>query len=92
MKFDHLKTESDTSVTLSLETMFGEYEVLYQHWIWDGIKAQSLIFDNNDISHVDLNRLIDEVRNSPLVNDATIEITSKVGQQYTFINFNFQVE
>jgi hypothetical protein len=72
--------------------MFGEYEVLYQHWIWDGIKAQSLIFDNNDISHVDLNRLIDEVRNSPLVNDATIEITSKVGQQYTFINFNFQVE
>jgi hypothetical protein len=89
MKFDNVKTDNDTVITLNLETMFGKYDVLYQIWIWGGIQANSLIFDNNDISDVELGDLIEEVRKSPLVNDVSKEITSKVGSQFSFINFNF---
>ena len=89
MKFDNVTTESDTKITLNLETMFGKYDVLFQQWVWDGIKAESLIFDSEDVSDIDLDTLVDEVRNSALVTDASKEITSKVGEKFTFINFNF---
>ncbi len=91
MKFDNVPTEADTAITLSLESKFGEYDVLYQQWIWDGIQANSLIFDNDDIADIELQSLIEEVRNSPLVNDFREKITSSVNKQYTFINFNFLV-
>jgi hypothetical protein len=64
MKFDNVPTEEDTAITLSLESKFGEYDVLYQQWIWDGIQANSLIFDNDDIKDNELDLLIEEVRNS----------------------------
>jgi hypothetical protein len=90
MKFDNVPTEADTAITLSLESKFGEYDVLYQQWIWDGIQANSLIFDNDDIADIELQSLIEEVRNSPLVNDTSKELTSTVQSEYTFINFNFE--
>jgi hypothetical protein len=90
MKFDNVPTEADTAITLSLESKFGEYDVLYQQWIWDGIQANSLIFDNDDIADIELQSLIEEVRNSPLVNDASKELTIKSGEYFTFINFNFE--
>jgi hypothetical protein len=49
-----------------------------------------MIFDHDDISNFELGELIDDVRNSALVNDATEEVTTKVGQQYSLINFNFE--
>jgi hypothetical protein len=80
LKFDKVETEDDTGVILSLESLFDEYETLYQNCIWDGIKGQSLIFDNNDISHVDLDTLIHEVRHSPLVLDGAQEVTTRIGE------------
>ncbi len=64
MKFDNVPTEEDTAIMLSLESKFGEYDVLYQQWIWDGIQANSLIFDNDDIKDNEVELLIEEVRNS----------------------------
>jgi hypothetical protein len=90
MKFDNVPTEADTVITLSFESKFGEYDILYQQWIWDGIQANSLIFDNDDIADIELQSLIEEVRNSPLVNDASKESTIKSGEYFTFINFNFE--
>jgi hypothetical protein len=90
MKFDNVPTEEDTAITLSLESKFGEYDVLYQQWIWDGIQANSLILDNDDIATIELQSLIEEVRNSPLINDTSKQLTSKTLKQHTFINFNFE--
>jgi hypothetical protein len=91
MKFDNVPTEADTAITLSLESKFGEYDVLYQQWIWDGIQANSLIFDNDDIADVELQSLIEEVRNSPLVNHTSKELTTKLSEQFTLISFNFEL-
>jgi hypothetical protein len=89
MKFDNVRTHNDTDILLNLECKFGEYDALYQEWIWDGIKANSLIFNNRDIT--DLELLIEEVRNSALVNDFREKITSSINKKYTYINFNFLV-
>jgi hypothetical protein len=91
MKFDNVPTEEDTAITLSLESKFGEYDVLYQQWIWDGIQANSLIFDNDDIADIELQSLIEEVRESDLVVNNNQEMTTRVLAHFTFINFNFNV-
>lgn len=90
MKFENVKTDEDTVITSQVECMFGDYDVLYQKWIYDGIDAESLIFCNDDIATSPLNDLVDDVRKSPLVNDSNKEITTSVNEQYTFVNFNFK--
>lgn len=92
MKFRNITADEDTVITSSIECKYGEYDVLYQQWIWDGITAASLIFCNVDILDTTIEELIDNVRNSPLVTDSSKEITQKVGNEYTFINFNFSME
>jgi hypothetical protein len=92
MKFKNITVDEDTIITSSIECKYGEYDVLYQQWIWDGITAESLIFCNDDIIDTTVEDLVDDVRNSPLVKDATKEITQKVGDEFTFINFNFVTE
>jgi hypothetical protein len=52
--------------------------------------VKTLIFDNDDITDIEIQSLIEEVRNSPLVNDASQELTKKVAERFTFINFNFE--
>ncbi len=43
--------EDDTKILLSKPTQFGEYDVLYQKWFWDGITAESLIFLTDDLKN-----------------------------------------
>ncbi len=52
--------------------------------------VKTLIFDNDDITDIEIQSLIEEVRNSPLVNDASQELTKKVAERFTFINFNVE--
>ena len=86
MKFNNITADEDTVITSSIECKYGEYDVLYQQWIWDGITAASLIFCNVDIIYTTVEDLINDVRKSPLVTDTTKEITQKVGEEFTFIN------
>jgi len=86
MKFNNITADEDTVITSSIECKYGEYDVLYQQWIWDGITPASLIFCNVDITDTTVEDLINDVRKSPLVTDTTKEITQKVGEEFTFIN------
>mgnify|MGYP003386987210 FL=1 len=86
MKFNNITADEDTVITSSIECKYGEYDVLYQQWIWDGITPASLIFCNVDIIDTTVEDLINDVRKSPLVTDTTKEITQKVGEEFTFIN------
>lgn len=86
MKFNNITADEDIVITSSIECKYGEYDVLYQQWIWDGITPASLIFCNVDITDTTVEDLINDVRKSPLVTDTTKEITQKVGEEFTFIN------
>ena len=74
------------------EIKLGDLDVLYQMWMWDGITAESLIFDNNDIvgmSDADIHTVINK---SPrITTDSTVEITRSTSG-YTFVHFSAAAE
>jgi hypothetical protein len=91
-KFDQVPVEEDTKIIFQQETKFGQYDVLYQKWFWDGITAESLIFANEDIAGIDKNEIVEQVRSSPLLKDDK-EITFKKSDSgFTFVNFNFKID
>ena len=92
-KFQDVPVEDDTKIKLNLETTFGDYDVLYQKWYWDGIYADSLIFIANDVEGLDDDALKAYVSESELVTDKDAGMTIKRDSKgYTFVNFNFVYE
>jgi len=91
-KFDGVPIDEDTKILAQLETNLGNYRVLYQKWFWDGITAESIIFDSQDVVNLTDDEILAEVKESPLVaNDSKITL-SRSESGFTFVNFNFVVE
>lgn len=91
-KFNNVPVEDDTEIIFSTPAKFGEYEVLYQKWIFDGIIGESLIFAENDITNITMDELENEIRNSPMVIGNSRKITTANKNSFTFFNFNFVVD
>jgi len=90
-KFDNVPVEEDTSIIFQTEATFGDHEVLYQKWQWEGITAESIIFVTEEIANIDDETLLNEIKASPLVQEES-EITVKKSETgFTFFNFNFTV-
>ena len=67
------------------------YDVLYQKWHYDGVNAESLIFEDKDVSGLDDNEIEMNVRTSPLLSENS-QITLVRSSGFTFVNFNFLTE
>jgi len=91
-KFENVSIDDDTKILFSQPANFGEYSVLYQKWKFDGITGESLIFVNDDIMNITMAELENDLKNSPLVNDNSKEITTNSKNDYTFFNFNFVMD
>lgn len=89
-KFDSVPVEKDTKIILSQQMMFGEYEILYQKWFWDGIYGESIIFLSEDISTVSDEELETIIKSSPIVKSDSKITMSRLKTDYTFVNFNFE--
>jgi outer membrane scaffolding protein for murein synthesis (MipA/OmpV family) len=90
-KFYNVHVEEDTSIIFQTEATFGDHEVLYQKWQWEGITAESIIFVTEEIADIDDETLLNEIKASPLVQEES-EITVKTSETgFTFFNFNFAV-
>ena len=71
---------------------FGLLDCVYQTWIYDGIKGNSLIFFKNDLQNILKENLKSEIRQSNLLKDKTSKITySDNNNGYVFFNFNFEL-
>ena len=89
-KFKNVPADKDTRILFRHEAKFGEYEVLYEMWSWEGISAESLIFANDDVLDLTDEEIELEVRKSPLVKlDSAITI-KRLSDGFTFVNFNFE--
>lgn len=88
-KFDAVTIEEDTKVLFQTTANFGEYEVLYQKWRWEGITAESIIFVTDDIAEIGDENLLEEIKASPLVQGDSQVTVSRSDAGYTFFNFNF---
>lgn len=81
-KFSQVPQDSDTKITYSEVIELHGFDVLHEKWIWDGIKAQSYIFYNEDIRELNETKLLEIV--------GKIDATYSKGEIYTFINFDFK--
>ncbi len=52
-KFNNIPEQKDTKIIFRAETRFGDFDVVYEKWEWDGILAESIIFDEDDVSEMD---------------------------------------
>ena len=89
-KFDGVPVEKDTRILFRQTAKFGQYDVLYEMWSWEGIQAESIIFATDDISGMTDEELEQEVRQSPLVKKDSAVTIKRLDAGFTFVNFNFE--
>ena len=92
-KFKNVPVEEDTTILFQQEAHLGEYDILYQKWIWDynNISGESIVFVAEDVADLDDEEIEYEVKTSPLLRaDSKITIARSAG--YTFVNFNFETK
>jgi hypothetical protein len=89
-KFDSVPVEKDTTILFSQVAKWGEVDVLYQKWFWDGITAASVIFISEDVQQMSDNTLKQEVKNSQIVNKDSQITIKRSDSGFTFVNFNFE--
>jgi len=88
-KFGRVPIEKDTRILYRKEVQIGNYDILYEKWNWEGIKAESFIFASDDISGLTDEQIEQEARKSQLVKGES-QITLKRSKEFTFVNFNFE--
>ena len=65
------------------EIKIGDYDAIYEKWVWDGIYADSYVLFNEDIkdlSEEDILKLTNQIQQFS---------TYKKLDAYTFVNFDF---
>jgi len=88
-KFKNLTTEADTEILFRKSMNFGDKNVVYEKWIWDGITAESIIFLSEDVKTLDDVEFEQEVRTSSIVTVSS-SVTISRQDEFTFVNFNFE--
>ncbi len=87
-KFKNIPVEEGTKILFSSPMKWGDLDIVYQKWSWDGITAESIIFLNEDVKVMDDEALETDVRDGPIVQENS-QVTIKRGDEFTFVNFNF---
>ena len=87
-KFENIPIDKDTKILFSSPMKWGDMDIVYQKWNWEGIGAESIIFLTEDVKDMDDETLEAEVLDGPLVREDS-QITIKRGDKFTFVNFNF---
>jgi hypothetical protein len=91
-KFNEVPVEADTRVLFQEQTTLGEYDVLHQKWVWDGITAESIIFTNEDIAAIEDHDIEMQVRAFRNLAANTSMTLKKSESGFTFVNFNFEAD
>lgn len=88
-KFTAVPLENGTNILFELNATLDDYDVLYQMWDWDGIKAESFIFLSSDIADMTDEEVQTLAKSSPMIKaDSELTLVRHV-DGYTFVNFNF---
>jgi len=89
--FIDVPKEKDTRIIKQKEVIINGISALNQHWSWDGILADSLIFHSDDVAHLiddeSLRSFINEYADIKIMGSATFKRNSS---GFCFVNFNFK--
>jgi hypothetical protein len=93
-KFNNIPEEKNTEIIFRVEAKLGDFDILYEKWKWDGILAESIIFDEEDVSEMDDDEIINKVKDSPLFDDKIYKgnPTIRHNSGFVFVNLNFFIE
>lgn len=91
-KFSKVTMEEGDILIFEQVCALGEYEVLYQNWVWEDIEAHGMIFADEDVSHLTDEQIIAEVKLSPMVNKDSEITFARNKDGFTFVNFNFEAD
>ena len=93
-KFDNIPEQENTEIIFRAEVKFGDLDVVYEKWEWDGILAESIIFDEDDVSEMDDDEIISQVKDSPLFDGKIYkgDPTIRRNSGFVFVNFNFIIK
>jgi hypothetical protein len=89
--FSAVPLDEDTVILSQTEAKFEDLDVLFQKWHWDGITAESLIFYEDDVAHLDNVTFEATLRKSPLVAEDSKITISRTSDGFVFCNFNFVI-
>ncbi len=89
-KFQNVPIDEDTRILTRQECRLGDYDVLFEKWSWDGIRATTLVFCEADVAHLDNPELEAFVRASLIVNEGSQLTIKRNKNGFTFVNFNFE--
>ena len=89
-KFKNIPIEPDTRVLFKKETNLGGYHVRYEIWSWDGYRAESFIFSNEDVSGLSDMEIEDVVRESGLIHEESGITLNRSDSEFVFVCFNFE--
>ena len=89
-KFKNIPIEPDTRVLFHNETNLGGYSARYEIWSWDGYRAESFIFTDDDVSGLTDDEIEKVVRGSGLILDESGITMNRSESGYVFVCFNFE--
>lgn len=89
-QFANVPIDSDTTVISQSQITVQGINALHQHWHWDGVRAESLIFVTEDVVDLTPDTLKDMLRREGLLQLNQSMTTSATANGYTFVNFNFR--
>ena len=90
-KFNDIPVEADTTVLNTHEVKLGDYDAVYQRWLWDGFYGESLIFVSEEVAELADDALEALVKESQYYK-SDHGVTVKRGERYAFVNFNFEAD
>ena len=82
-KFKNISTEDDTKILKRNEMKIEGYDVMYEQWVYEGIRGESYIFFNEDIKELSKEDILTLVSKK--------DVTYQVNDTYTFVNFGFEI-
>ncbi len=89
--FNNIPNDPDTRILVHVEAKLGDYDVCVQGWVFEGVRAESMIFHAEDVKNLSDEELIAEVKESPLVDPEKGITISRKNPDFAFVNFNFEM-
>ena len=86
--FKDVPKDLDTQIIEQSEIILNGISVLKQKWNWDGIFANSLIFNSNDVEALSDNELLEFIKKSGIQINSSVTYSNTNG--YRFVNYNFE--
>lgn len=83
--------DEDTKITKASIITIDLYTVSHQYWIWDSIRAESIIFIKEDVINITKEKIIELVKQSEGVKVESEITFSDKSDKFIFVNFNFKI-